>query len=348
MALVMVSGCGGPRAGGEGKLNICVSSTDVAAIVRAVGGDAVQVTGLVKGEDDPHIVAPTRRMVESLARADLLVVAGLGLEDTWLPAMLTQAGNADVRPGSDGHLDLSHNVRSIAMPQSQGAYGSFHPEANPHYLLDPIEGIKAAKAVADRLAVLRPEQADVFTQNYDAFAREIMVAMIGEELAGKIAPADIEAIAIAIENGELSEYLEAHGGGSAALDGWLAAFGPLRGSSVVGDHDLWPYLSRRYGLEILGHLEPEPGMPPTAPHLMGLVKQMQDDGCRVILSVQHFDPRHAIFVADLTGARIVPMISQPGGRTDTETYLDFVNYNARQLLAALQSVETEANSNDNN
>ena len=321
-------------------LRVCVSSTDVKTLVEAVGGEAVAVTGFVKGPDDPHVVQPSRSMIEALARADLLVVAGLGLEEAWLPTMLDTARNSPVRPGGAGHLDLSQNLRTVAGPEGRGVPSSFHPEDNPHYLADPIEGVKAAWAVAEKLATMRPAQAEAFTERFEAFADEVMAAMLGPEMAQAHGPDDFEALCIAIERNELPKHLSSHGqaGGHAPqLGGWLGRFEAFRDTPVVGDHDLWPYFARRYGVRVLGYMEPEPGVPPTAPHLAGLVAQMKEADCRVILTVQYFDPRHARFVAEATGAAVAPLANQPGGQPDTESYLDFIHYNARQLFETLES-----------
>lgn len=199
-------------------LKVCVSSTDVKTIVEAVGGDAVSVTGFVKGPDDPHVVQPTRRMVEALARADLLVIVGNALEEAWLPGMVAQAGQAELGAGGKRHLDLSANLRTIAGPEGRGVPGSFHPEDNPHFLVDAVEGVKAAAAVADKLSEVAPEQTDQFEQRYRAFAKAVMVEMLGEAIASKHPAEDFEELAIAIERGELAEHLAAHGGGDAALD----------------------------------------------------------------------------------------------------------------------------------
>ncbi|MEM7626388.1 MAG: metal ABC transporter substrate-binding protein [Planctomycetota bacterium] len=317
-------------------LKVCVSSTDVKTIVEAVGGDAVSVTGFVKGPDDPHVVQPTRRMIEALARADLLVIVGNALEEAWLPGMVTQAGRAELGAGGKRHLDLSANLRTIVGPEGRGVPGSFHPEDNPHFLVDAVEGVKAAAAVADKLSEVAPEQTDQFEQRYRTFAKAVMVEMLGEAIASKHPAEDFEELAIAIERGKLAEHLAAHGGGDVALGGQLAVFEPFRDTPLVGDHDMWPYFARRYGVRVLGYLEPEPGVPPTAPHLQDVIGEMKARDVGAILTVAYFDPRHARFVADATGAVIAPMAHNPESRPGTESYLDMIRYNAQTLYEVLE------------
>ncbi|MBX2851452.1 MAG: metal ABC transporter substrate-binding protein [Phycisphaeraceae bacterium] len=338
VGLIFVLGCSSEDGSGAetGVLNVCVSSTDVAELVKAVGGEHVSVTGFVKGEDDPHSVNATPSMVTALAEADLLVVVGLGLEEAWLPAMLDQAGNAQVKPDGEGYLDLSGNMRTVAGPEGRGVPNSYHPEDNPHYLADPVEGVKAAQAIAEKLAELRPELAEAFKSNADAFSNEIIVALVGDHVAEKIDASRLEELAIAIETNELDAFPHLKEDPD-VLEGWLGKLKPYTDTPVVGDHDLWPYLARRYGIRVLNYLEPEPGVPPTTPHLQKVIAAMKESDCKIILTVQYFDPRHPAFAAEATGAAIVQMANQPGGRPGTDSYLDFVNYNAEQLLQALRA-----------
>ncbi len=336
---LLLAGCGGeePKNGGTNVLKVCVSSTDVAELVKTVGGTNVSVTGFVKGEDDPHSVNATPSMVTALAGAKLLVVVGLGLEDAWLPAMLDQAGNAKVKPGGDGHLDLSVNMRTIAGPEGRGVPKSFHPEDNPHYLADPIEGVKAAQAIADKLSNLRPDLASEFKRNADQFSQSIIVTLVGEHVAEHTDSSQLEELAIAIETNKFDAFPHLNENPH-LLKGWLGKLRPFTDTPVVGDHDLWPYLARRYGIRVLSYLEPEPGVPPTTPHLQQVISKMKESKCKTILTVQYFDARHPKFVAEATGSTIVPMANQPGGRPGTDTYLDFINYNAEQLYKTLSSM----------
>ncbi len=317
------------------QIEVRTSSSDARVIVEAVGGEAINVTGLVRSGHDAHVVRPSSRMIKELSEADLLVVVGHGLEQAWLPRMIAQANNDRIAPSNLGYLDLSRTMRSVVKGEHNGSLGSFHEGDNPHYLLDPIEGIKAAESIAKRLATLSPEHAPLFEQNYRKFAREVMSVLVGPDLAAALEPQDYEAIAIAIENDQADEFLRRQGV-RAKVAGVLARFSGHTGVPIVGDHNYWPYFARRYGLSVLGYLEPEPGMPPTTKHLQSLVVEMQERNVTLILTTGHFDPRHARFVAKETNGVVVPMAEVPGSRPETDTYIEFVEYNAIQLLGALE------------
>ena len=327
-------------------LRVCVSSTDVRALVEAVGGNAVDVTGFVKGADDPHVVAASRGMIEALSSADLLIVVGNGLEEAWLPDMLAQARNSDVLAGGTRHLDLSENLRTIAGPEGRGVPSSFHPEDNPHFLIDPVEGVKAAGTIAAKLSEIDPVNAVGFEERYRTLASAVMTELFGEDVASAHTAEELEELSIAVELGEFAEHLKRHGKRTAELGGQLAAFEAFRDTPVVGDHDLWPYLARRYGVRVLGYLEPSPGVPPTTRHLTKLISEMKARDARVILTVTYFDPRHARFVAEATDSVIVPMANNPGSRPETGTYLEWIRYNGRVLLEALSEQASKEGGDD--
>jgi ABC-type Zn uptake system ZnuABC Zn-binding protein ZnuA len=111
---------------------------------------------------------------------------------------------------------------------------------------------------------------------------------------------------------------------------------PYHGAKAVADHPMWTYFARRFGLAMVGYLEPKPGVPPTTKHLQEIIDMMKADHVRLILAAAYYDPRHAEFVASQTGATVVRMANQAGARPGTDDYLAMVNYNVDQLVAALR------------
>jgi ABC-type Zn uptake system ZnuABC Zn-binding protein ZnuA len=110
---------------------------------------------------------------------------------------------------------------------------------------------------------------------------------------------------------------------------------PHRGVKVVDDHRMWPYFASRFGIEVAGDLEPKPGIPPSTSHLTELVELMKASGVKAVIASPYYDPRHARFVAEATGARVAPLSHQVGGRPEATDYLATVDYNVRTLAGAL-------------
>jgi ABC-type Zn uptake system ZnuABC Zn-binding protein ZnuA len=207
-----------------------------------------------------------------------------------------------------------------------------HPAGNPHYLLDPVNGLKVARLIRDKLIELRPEGRPSFAQRYDAFRQRLGVALVGEALAQKYDP---EKLATLGEAGTLADFLNTQGD-AGRLGGWLGVLRPYAGAKVVADHNLWPYVARRFGLSVVAFLEPKPGLPPTTKHLNAVIALMRAQRITVVLANPYFDPRAAQLVVEQTGARLVKMAHQVGARPGTDDYLPMVDYNVRQLAAALR------------
>jgi ABC-type Zn uptake system ZnuABC Zn-binding protein ZnuA len=155
--------------------------------------------------------------------------------------------------------------------------------------------------------------------------------LVGKRLAEKY---DWEKLLQLHEGGRLEAFLKAQD--AWPLEGWLGDTGPLRGTKVVVDHDLWSYFTRRFGLEVVAKLEPLPGVPPTSKHLQAVVALARAEGVKVILASPYYDPRHAAVVAKETGAKVLPMAHQTGGRPDTDDYLAMIGSNVRELRDALK------------
>ena len=77
------------------------------------------------------------------------------------------------------------------------------------------------------------------------------------------------------------------------------------------DHNMWPYFARRFGMDIIGYMEPKPGIPPTTAHLSELVAAMKANGVKAVLAAAYYDPRYANFVSENTGAKIA-LMATPG------------------------------------
>lgn len=314
------------------RLHVVTSTPDLESLARLIGGPRVTTYSLATGAQDPHELELTPGFIRELDRADLFLQVGLGLENAWLERLMNTVKNPAVKPGQSGNFNLGRGVRPLEGEEAEGAPGSFHEEGNPHYLLDPIEGLRAAGEIRDKLSALRPEWQDEFARRHADFRLALGTWLVGEECARDD---DIAALAVKFEQARgdaLAALLQEH-----RLGGHLAALAPHRGRKIVGDHDLWPYFARRLGLEILGYLEPSPGVPPTTKHLQELIGRMKERDVKIILSNPYFDPQHGAFVNRATGAKIVPMAHQTGARAGTDTYLDMVKYNGARLLEALAS-----------
>ncbi|MBL8752528.1 MAG: zinc ABC transporter substrate-binding protein [Planctomycetes bacterium] len=314
---------------------VVATTPDLAAICRVVGGDRVAVSCLVRGPQDPHFVEARPSLLRVVQQAELLVEVGRELEIGWLEVLVGNARNGVVLSGQPGRFDASSAVRALGVPAAgtDRAAGDVHAGGNPHYMLDPLCGLQVARALRDKFAATWPRDSDGFAERFERFRRDLAVAMVGAKVAERYGH-DAEKLAVAFGNGTLRGLLHEHGDLD-QLGGWFAALAPLRGAKLIADHDLWPYFCERCGVEVVGTLEPKPGVPPSTSHLQTIVELVRTGRVGAIVTAPYFPPQHAAFVAKATGVRIAELGHQCGARPGTDDYLDFVDGNVRALVAAL-------------
>lgn len=310
-------------------VRVCATTATAGALVREVGGEQVSLVVFAKGTEDAHFVEPRPSFIKKLAKADLLVLNGLDLELGWLPPLVNNARNGRVLPGSDGYVDLGSAIEPLDVPREYSrAMGDVHPYGNPHYLLDPLNGLAAAGLIRDRLIAASPEHAAHFDRRLASFTLRLRSALVGAALARKYGDQTPKLARLA-EQGRLEEYLAGQGE-AALLAGWLGRLGSSS-RKAVADHDLWVYFARRFRLDMVGFLEPKPGVPPTTGHLRALIEEMRARDVRLILSAAYYDASHARFVSQHTGARIARMAHEVGAQPGTDTYLELVEHNVSQV-----------------
>lgn len=287
--------------GAANQVAVVTTTEDFAALAREVGGDRVVVDPMARGYQDPHYVESKPSFVLKLQKADLLVVVGRELEIGWLPPLLTQSRNSKIQAGGSGHLDASLTCEILDMPTGPvtRAMGDVHPTGNPHYWLDPANGRRIAKAIAERLGQIRPADAAYFVQRYDDFDRRL----------------------------------------KEAEKRWDQQMAPYRGRKVVTYHRSWPNFAKRFGLEVVDYVEPKPGIPPTPSHTLDLIGRMKREGIKVILVEPYFDLRTPNSVAQQTGGEVVVLLPSVGGVKDVKDYFQLFDYDVRLLTGILARVK---------
>lgn len=310
--------CLGPNARAE-RLKIVTTTADLAAIAKAVAGDKADVHGICTGKEDPHMLQAKPSVILQARDADLWIRIGLELEVGWEPPILDGSRNTRIRVGSRGHLDASEGALILDVPQTTitRAMGDVHPMGNPHYWLDPLNGRRIAGTIAERLASLRPEEAEVFRANATAFQKALDEHMFGAELVTAVGPDTLWA---KTTDGTLAAFLDDPANKGRA-GGWVAAMLPLRGQKVVTYHRSWVYFTNRFGLSVVGELEPKPGVPPTAAHLAELADLARAEGVKIVLQEPFYSRKAADQLAAKVGARVVVAANSVGGQPEATDYL---------------------------
>lgn len=328
-----------PAASADEPLKVCATVPDLGSIVREVGGADVDVTVFVPPRGDAHFLEARPSFIKALSQADMFLLVGLDLEAGWAPRLWESARNAKVLPGSPGFVDCSQVIEPLDRPAGivDRTLGDVHPFGNPHYLVDPMNGLRVAERLRDVLIGLRPAREAYFRERFKSFQDRAGAALVGEPLAKKY---DVKKLAVLHERGKLAEFLERQGEAE-LLGGWFKQMLPFRERRVVTDHQLWSYFARRFGLEVVGIMEARPGIPPTTRHLTELVEVMNTRQAKVILSEVYYDEQYARFLAESTGAQVVPMAHQAGSRPGTDDYLATCDYNVKLVVEAFRKQSAE-------
>jgi zinc/manganese transport system substrate-binding protein len=290
---------GPPPARSASKIQIMTATTDLAALAQEVGGDRVEVESVARGYQDPHFVDAKPSFLLKLKRAELLIVVGLELEIGWLPPLITQSTNPKIQVGAPGYLDASRFARILEIPSGQvtRAEGDVHPLGNPHYWLDPDNGLRIAKGIADKLGEMRPSDAAYFAQRYADFAQRL----------------------------------------KQADQRWLAETAPYAGRKVVTYHRSWPNFADHFHLIVAGYVEPRPGIPPSPQHTVELIQQMKRDNIKVIVVEPYFDLKTPNAIARETGGQVIVLPPSVGGEKEITDYFKLFDYDIAKLKQALDS-----------
>ena len=282
-----------------GKIQVVTATTDLASLAQEVGGDKIEVESIARGYQDPHFVDAKPSFLLKLKRADLLIVVGLDLEIGWLPPLITQSTNPKIQVGAPGYLDASRFAHILEIPTGQvtRAEGDVHPLGNPHYWLDPENGLRIAKGIADKFSDMRPSDAAYFAQRYADFEQRL----------------------------------------KQADQRWQEEMRPYAGRKMVTYHRSWPNFAEHFHLDVVGYVEPRPGIPPSPQHTVELIQQMKRDNVKVIVVEPYFDLKTPNSIARETGGKVVVLPPSVGGEKEITDYFKLFDYDIAKLKQAFDA-----------
>ncbi|HUG06635.1 MAG TPA: metal ABC transporter substrate-binding protein [Candidatus Limnocylindria bacterium] len=172
-------------------------------------------------------------------------------------------------------------------------------DGNPHMWFDPALARGYVEAIRDALIALDPQERDAYTSRAKAYTDQLV--SLESELQAKVAtiPADRR--------------------------------------KLVTSHDAFPYLAEAFGFEIVGFAEPEPGKPPSAGELAGLVEKVRAAKVPAIFSEAGGSSQLAETVAKETGAKVVTdlptdsLLERPA-----DSYIGLMRVAVDKIVAALK------------
>lgn len=332
----------GAGAGTDGEaLRVVATTTQLADFAANVGGDDIELTGLMTAGGSAHHFDPSPADLLALGQADALIVNGGGLElfiDSAVEASgfdgvvidasegidleeaeaITQeaAHEADESDHAhDDHADHDHDHADADAHDHADEADHDHDSAdhdhadhdhgpvNPHFWTAPRYAVGMVEAIEQGLADADEAHAEAFAERADAYIAKLE-----------------------------------------ALDAWAAeqfAQVPADDRMMVSGHDSLRYYLHDYEIEFAGSILPsfEDNAEPSAAELDDLIETIRERGVPAIFVEASMSPKQAEAIARESGAKVVSAdtlftdSTGPEG-SGAETYVDATVHNTRVILEA--------------
>ena len=324
------------RGNNDAALNIVCSFSDYASIAKRIVGSYGNVQHIAHGEQDPHFVSPKPSYSMMLRDADLWITTGMDLE-VWSTTILDKARNRQIMDGEIGFVSVSDGVKVLQkVEKADRTEGDIHLMGNPHITTGPLNWKEIAANITTGLIKVDPSHASYYQANMEAFNDQVNRAMFGDELIDIF---DGEMLSKLLENKTLFTFLEKEYQGEKLIEklgGWLKQMEPFRGKKIVAYHKNWVYFIETFDLEIVGYIEPKPGIPPSAKHVQHMIQTIQDQNIKLMLVASYFEKSSARMIEDKTGIKAVYLPLFVEGIPEVNDNFQLVDYWIDQIKMNIQ------------
>ena len=309
------------------KLLVVTTLSTYADIAKQIGKDKIEVHYIVKGNEDAHFVRPKPSYAVLLNKADVFVSTGLDLE-LWVPSIVDLSKNEKIRSGQPGFVAAYDGIELLDKPTNLSrSEGGLHIYGNPHITTSPLNFKIIAENITIGLEKNDPENSAFYRENLKEFNRKIDIATFGERLVKLMGGKLLTKLAI---SGNLIEFLQNKEFKGkkliTLLGGWLEKGMVFRNKKIVAYHKNWEYFIRLFGINIIGYVEPKPGIPPSPKHVESLIQDMRKNNVKVVLAANYFDENKVRNICDRVGAIPVIVPMYVNGAPGTENVFKLVDY----------------------
>ncbi|MBK0421941.1 zinc ABC transporter substrate-binding protein [Leucobacter sp. CSA2] len=369
--LLLASCSGGPAGasdGPEGKLKVVATTTQLQDFAAEVGGDDIELTGLLQPGASAHHFDPSPADLLALSKADVLVVNGANLEafvDSAVQAsgfsgkIVTAADGVDLEAakeitkesgaaGGDGH-DHSHAGEGAGGDAHAHAEGETHAEGDAHA---HAEGETHAHAEGETHAHGAEESHSHEGEGGAEAGHSHDHGDLNPHIwtSPKLAEGMVNEVAYGFEQAdpkhkaEYQERAKAYTERLHALDEWTAAqFArvPAAERVLVSGHNSMTYYLHDYGIEFAGSILPsfEDNAEPSAADVDALVAKIKEKHVKAVFVESSMSPKLAQTIAKEAGVKVVDAetlyadsLGKPG--TESGTYIGATISNTQTILDA--------------
>jgi ABC-type Zn uptake system ZnuABC Zn-binding protein ZnuA len=282
-------------AGAQTKLRVVTTVAPITNIALNVGGDLIELAGLVPGGTDSHTFEPSPSDARKLAEADLVVVNGLALEETTI-----ELARANLKSGAR-LLELGDNTITPDQWVFDFSFPAENGDPNPHVWMNPIYAGRYAELIRDALVELDAANADYYRGN---------TARFGEKIAELDRMTTVTIATIPEQNRKLLTY-----------------------------HDSFAYFAPRYGLTVIGAIQPADFAEPSAREVAALIEQIKAERVPAIFGSEVFPSPVLEQIGREAGVRFYDELRDddlPGDESAPEhTYLGMMKFDVQLMAEAL-------------
>ena len=268
------------------------------AVIDGVGGYKV-TTMLPAAVGCPHDYALTPQDMRKLAKADVIIVNGLGMEDFLdgaIPRVNRKALVVDSSKGVKGLLPFRDSEEECSEHGHEHRHEHKHEHAwNEHLFAAPGTAAELVRRIAEELSVKFPEDSVKFSEN----AKKYQDALLN-------------------------------------LDKEYRAFGksiPAEKRNIAVQHGIFDYLASALGLHVTEYLQPHTGSEPSAAQIREMTAHLKRHGASAILAEKNYPSKVTDLVSRETKIPVLTLSVQPESGATPEAFLKLHRDNLEAMKA---------------
>ena len=279
------------------KLNVVTSVSPLTNIIKNIGGNKIDLTGLVPEGVSSHTFELVPSDVAKVNGADLVIIDGLGLE--------TNIGNvAEEAHGKNPRLEIL-KLGDNALSPDQWVFDFSFPkengDPNPHLWLNVVHAMKFANLTREKLTEMDPQNTQYYSDNTDRYI----------SLLKKLDEGILQAVQTV----------------------------PPQNRKLLTVHDSWSYFAARYGMTVIGAVQPSDFGEPTPREVARMIDQIRSEKVPAIFASEVFPSGVVNQVAKEGHVKVVETLSDddlPGDHGEPEhSYVGMMLENMKNMLVPL-------------
>jgi ABC-type Zn uptake system ZnuABC Zn-binding protein ZnuA len=279
------------------KLHVVTSVSPINNIIKNVGGNKIDLTGLVPEGVNSHTFDLVPSDVVKVNNADLVIIDGLGLE-TNIEDLAEEARaknpQLEILKLGDNTLSPDQLVFDFSFPKENG-------DPNPHLWLNVAHAMKFTNLTREKLTEMNPPNTQYYSDNADRYISLLKKLDVGILKAVQTIPP---------QNRKLLTY-----------------------------HDSWAYFATRYGMTIIGAVQPSDFGEPTPQEVARMIDQIRSEKVPAIFASEVFPSKIVNQIAKEGNVKVVETLSDddlPGYPGEPEhSYVGMMLENMKNMLVPL-------------